>query len=116
MLARLLHDLSLKPPVLALFKTITGQMAADLAPEPSMHSSGYNISVNLSSIFTLPSRLLARIRRVDDFLAQDEMSSIGIQVAPNHLSKSRLAIDPFPRPWGFFLSGYMFGIFALVMA
>ncbi|KAJ6619550.1 hypothetical protein B0H10DRAFT_2026224 [Mycena sp. CBHHK59/15] len=99
-------------------------VAPSVAPEPPLHtvSPSYNISLNLSSLITFPSRLLARIRKADDFLFQDALAA-----APSLTSRraaksnqfsgraSDLAGPLFPGPYGFFLSGYMIGLVALAI-
>ncbi|KAJ7075886.1 hypothetical protein B0H15DRAFT_916541 [Mycena belliarum] len=109
---------------LALWKSLTGQTAAaapPLSPEP-LHSPAYNISLNFSSIIAFPSRLLARIRKADDFLFQDAIAANpslngGRSARYNQLSGrvSDLGGSVFPGPYGFFLSGYMVGILALAI-
>ncbi|KAJ7164656.1 hypothetical protein C8R43DRAFT_1232787 [Mycena crocata] len=106
----------------ALWKSITGQAAAaapPLAPEPSFHSSSYNISLNFSSIIAFPSRLLARIRKADDFLFQDALSarpalSSG-RSAKHQMAARPVDMSPIVSPYGFFFSGYMLGLVALAV-
>ena len=100
--------------------------AAIVADVPAFTGSSmsYNISLNLSSIFSfLPSRLLARLRKdvlersVDpsdipattsgDIFAQDQPL---LQSAPTPSSN----VMVYPGPWGFFTSGYMMGLFLMV--
>ncbi|KAJ7729662.1 hypothetical protein DFH07DRAFT_178918 [Mycena maculata] len=103
---------------MALWKSITGQNAAlPLSPEPSFHASAYNISLNITSIIAFPSRLLARIRKADDFLFQDAISSsLSTGRAAKLTDKSSdLGPSMFPGPYGFFLSGYMVGLVALAV-
>ncbi|KAJ6557290.1 hypothetical protein DFH09DRAFT_1280044 [Mycena vulgaris] len=102
---------------LALWKSITGQTARQLPPEP-FDTPAYNISLNLSSIIAFPSRLLARIRQADDYLFQDAVSaSLSSERAAksNQLSGRAANGSVFPGPYGFFLSGYMVGILALAL-
>ncbi|KAJ7212287.1 hypothetical protein GGX14DRAFT_697227 [Mycena pura] len=115
--------------VVALWKTITGQAAAGpgppLAPEP-FHSPAYNISLNFSSIIAFPSRLLARIRKADDYLFPDVFSGIpsvsdakAATAAKSSQLSGRGGTDfsgpMWPGPYGFFLSGYMLGLLALAV-
>ena len=97
--------------------------AAIVADVPAFTGSSmsYNISLNLSSIFSfLPSRLLARLRKdvlgqpvgpsdvpattAADILAQEQPL---LQTAPSNMTA-------YPGPWGFFTSGYMMGLFLMV--
>ncbi|KAJ6509023.1 hypothetical protein C8R45DRAFT_1208587 [Mycena sanguinolenta] len=105
----------------ALWKSITGQAAVavpPLEPEPTFHSSAYNISLNLTSLITFPSRLLSRIRQADVILFQDAISTLPspstdrAAVKSNPLSGSG---PNFPGPYGFFLSGYMLGLVLLAV-
>ncbi|KAK7048184.1 hypothetical protein R3P38DRAFT_3307099 [Favolaschia claudopus] len=89
-----------------------------LTPEPTtFHSSSYNISLNFTSLISLPSRLLARIRKADDFLFLDAVSTIPTSGAGRAKSNALLTnngtTNMFPGPYGFFLSGYMLGLVLL---
>ncbi|KAF4576399.1 hypothetical protein EYR36_001003 [Pleurotus pulmonarius] len=98
-------------------------------------SSSYNLtlSLNISSILNFPSRLLARMRKMDGALAlphnaddvmtsstftslQEAMSATPIPTVNKQqiLARQRPDFQPFPGPWGFFTSGYAAGL--LVMA
>ena len=96
----------------------------------------YNISLNLSSIFSMlpTSRFLTRIRRGmpwngrDGVLYPSTTSSISewsletlaqvAQAEPTtaNSTTTSLTIDPFPGPWAFFTSWYMLGLFLMVCA
>ena len=97
--------------------------AAIVADVPAFTGSSmsYNISLNLSSIFSfLPSRLLARLRK--DVLGQpvDPPDIPPVDTFAQNLPLLQSAPTPssnvmvYPGPWGFFTSGYMMGLFLMV--
>ncbi|KAJ3869596.1 hypothetical protein EV359DRAFT_29697 [Lentinula novae-zelandiae] len=111
-------------------------MAAEFPPpqhtllSPGLVSS-YNISFNLTSLFTYPSRFLARLINKGDlesasaglmdatttsWIDSSETSSMAAAAATStttRAAKTATAIastNAFPAPWGFFSSGYMCGL------
>ncbi|CAK5284403.1 unnamed protein product [Mycena citricolor] len=105
-------------PPMALWKSITGQKFAALEP-PSAIGSAYNMSLNLSSIIMLPSRLLARLRQADDLLSPPSVlydpESVNVPPPLASVSTKAPAGPMFPGPYGFFLSGYMLGLILLAI-
>ncbi|KAF8868869.1 hypothetical protein BD779DRAFT_824016 [Infundibulicybe gibba] len=108
-----------------------GQTLKDSLPPP-ISANGYNISLNLSSILAfLPSRILARVRRLDTPIEiMDPTPGLASLMSFNHpptpLPGSSVAQPPsappitnpaFPGPLGFFTSRYMLGliIMAIIM-
>lgn len=91
-------------------------------------STGYNITFNLTSLFTLPSRFFARMRRVDDFFTsahiQGESDSPILNLDEWNMSRAAARgadqvqapafHQTFPSPWAFFTSWYAIGLFILV--
>lgn len=74
-----------------------------------------NTSLKVASrFFTLPSRLIARVRRLDDVLNAD------IDATPRNAQGSRndtplgFSMEPLPGPLAFVTSGYFFGLFVMV--
>ncbi|KAK0463509.1 uncharacterized protein EV420DRAFT_1518589 [Desarmillaria tabescens] len=96
-------------------------------PIPTHHdvvSGAYNISLNLSSIgstlLSIPTRLLAKIRKVDDMLPEDAPIAEAVTwtstaAAASKPSISSLTAQSFPGPWAFFTSAYMLGLFAMAI-
>lgn len=105
-------------------------MAANLAQNHAKYvPSGlgsYNISLNLSavsSLFTFPSRLLARIRGIDDIVSEGASASLAAldnttwtekENAVREAIAASHSIEQFPGPWAFFTSGYMAGLLLMV--
>ncbi|THU80622.1 hypothetical protein K435DRAFT_767892 [Dendrothele bispora CBS 962.96] len=116
----------------------------NLLPLPSgLTVPSYNISFNLSSfgskLLDYPSRLLARMRRIDELVAASDATVAALtsldEAAPvggvgwtgtgtetllhpsTALPKPVLHDVPahFPGPWGFFTSGYMAGLFLMAV-
>ncbi|KAK7455173.1 hypothetical protein VKT23_011044 [Stygiomarasmius scandens] len=113
-------------------------MSADIASQyqhllPSGLSVPYNISFNLSSfgsLFTYPSRLLARMRKIDELVSPDATSAfasfdeaadwMGTMTTMHPSTPMPNPAPPeisahFPGPWGFFTSGYMAGLFLMAV-
>lgn len=76
-----------------------------------------------SRFFTLPSRLVARVRRLDDVLNADVdattsayagTSSGNVQAPRNDTPSVGFAMEPLPGPLAFVTSGYFFGLFIMV--
>lgn len=113
-------------------------MAPEITPNVQQHAtllntglgSSYNISFNLSSIFTYPSRFLARMIQKGD-----SADDIGLGIDPSSTSMwdtsstipaaaatatvtakstAGAAAALFPGPWGFFSSGYIWGLLIMV--
>ena len=98
------------------------EIVADV-PALTRLSMSYNISLNLSSIFSLPSRPLARLHKdvlgqpmdpsdipattAADILAQDQPL---LQSAPTSPSN----VTVYPGPWVFFTSCYTIRLFLMV--
>lgn len=108
-------------------------MAHEIAPGAnallnSGLGSSYNISFNLSSIFTYPSRFLARMIQKGDTSAgtsfeidptttwvdQSTMSEVAAATATATAKSVAAAPALFPGPWGFFSSGYVWGLLIMV--
>ncbi|KAF5360131.1 hypothetical protein D9757_011741 [Collybiopsis confluens] len=114
-------------------------MASNIAPSQNHVKllntglgSSYNISFNLSSIFTYPSRFLSRIINKRQATAGSDLESTlfdavsssilwpdadstisSIPAATSAASAKTVAVTTaasFPGPWGFFSSGYMCGL------
>lgn len=115
-------------------------MAAEFPPpqhtllSPGLVSS-YNISFNLTSLFTYPSRFLARLINKGDlesasaglmdatttsWIDSSETSSMAAAAATStttRAAKTATAVastNAFPAPWGFFSSSYMCGLLIMV--
>lgn len=112
-------------------------MAPEITPNVQQHGtllntglgSSYNISFNLSSIFTYPSRFLARMIQKGD---STDGTSLEIDPSPTSLWDTSSTIPAaaatatvtaksaagaaalFPGPWGFFSSGYVWGLLIMV--
>ncbi|KAK0239471.1 hypothetical protein EDD85DRAFT_880711 [Armillaria nabsnona] len=105
----------------------TGGPSEHSLPIPTHHdvvSGAYNISLNLSAIgstlLSIPTRLLARIRKVDDMLPEDTPIAEAVTwtstaVAASKPSIVSLTAQSFPGPWAFFTSAYMLGLFAMAV-
>lgn len=104
----------------------TGGPSEHSLPIPTHHdvvSGAYNISLNLSAIgstlLSIPTRLLARIRKVDDMLPEDTPIAEAVTWTSTAAAASKpsivsLTAQSFPGPWAFFTSAYMLGLFAMV--
>ncbi|TFY57761.1 hypothetical protein EVJ58_g6832 [Rhodofomes roseus] len=81
-----------------------------------------------SRFFTLPSRLVARVRRLDDVLNNAEMeaaaarrhayaatSAAGAQASSHDDPAVGFEMEPIPGPMGFVTSGYFFGLFIMAL-
>ena len=98
-----------------------------------MDSFNWSLSYNLSSLLSLPSRLVARMRKIDDILLHDDpmaaaesaittaamTSSLSAAAAgPSHRSAIASAIAHYdmtlPGPWRFLTSGYFLSLLAMV--
>ncbi|ESK96491.1 hypothetical protein Moror_6999 [Moniliophthora roreri MCA 2997] len=100
-------------------------MAQERALTPYL--STYNISLNFSSIgslFSYPSRLLAKIRRIEDTAGQnphgslpnlDTSSLVEEEKVITRVIVPEVTRQSFPGPWGFFTSGYMVGLMLLMV-
>lgn len=96
-------------------------------PIPTHHdvvSGTYNISLNLSAIgstlLSIPTWLLARIRKADDMLPEDTPIAEAVTwtstaAAASKPSIASLTAQSFPGPWAFFTSAYMLGLFAMAV-
>ncbi|KAK0211329.1 hypothetical protein DFS33DRAFT_371615 [Desarmillaria ectypa] len=95
-------------------------------PIPIHHdvvSGAYNISLNLSAIgstlLSIPTRLLAKIRKGDDMLPEDAPITEAVTwtsaAAASKPSIASLTAQSFPGPWAFFTSAYMLGLFAMAV-
>ncbi|KAI1791747.1 hypothetical protein LXA43DRAFT_1010317 [Ganoderma leucocontextum] len=104
-------------------------MLADAQPADALGSDTlfnssllYNTSLKLAHRFlSLPSRALARLRRLDDmalelhFAAQaTQQASSGTPGYRRHRNAGHVGIAPMPGPWGFLTSGYFLGLFVMV--
>jgi hypothetical protein len=86
-------------------------------------SSGYSFSLKLGSLFTLPSRMLSRMRRVDELLNINRNTGRHVVFdrsewdRGSHSGRSPhpSTFTPLPGPWGFVTSGYAAGLFAMVI-
>ena len=76
-----------------------------------------------SRFFTLPSRLVARVRRLDNVLNADidatPSAYAGTSGGHNQASRNDtpsvgFAMEPLPGPLAFVTSGYFFGLFVMV--
>ncbi|KAG7448355.1 uncharacterized protein BT62DRAFT_766865 [Guyanagaster necrorhizus] len=104
----------------------TGEPSEHSLPIPIHHdvvSGTYNISVNLSAIgstlLSIPTRLLAKIRKVDDMIAEDTPIAEAVTWTSTAAAASKpsisLTAQSFPGPWAFFTSAYMLGLFAMAV-
>jgi hypothetical protein len=96
-----------------------------LAPQLATYNISFNLS-SISSFFSYPSRLLARIRKYEDISEHvqdlhESLSSLDTSsVEEDKVVAARTAVatdltrQSFPGPWGFFTSGYMLGLVLLV--
>ena len=86
----------------------------------------FNASLKLAHRFlSLPSRALARLRRLDD-MALDlhvavaaqatQQASSGTPGYRRHRNAGHVGVAPMPGPWGFLTSGYFLGLFVMVSA
>lgn len=75
-----------------------------------------NATLKVASRFVrLPSRLVARVRRLDDVLNADiDATSRNAQGSRNGTPSLGLAMEPLPGPLAFVTSGYFFGLFVMV--
>ncbi|KAL1742841.1 hypothetical protein HDZ31DRAFT_65586 [Schizophyllum fasciatum] len=92
----------------------------DVAPVPRLRGGGYNITLSAltSSLLSVPSRILSRMRRADEILAREALAKRAAAAAAEAASQR----PPPPAPhapgvrwWAFFTSGYMIGIIALAI-
>lgn len=81
----------------------------------------YNATLNLASrILELPSRVLARVRRLDNMLNQDIVSqprlysSTAVRRHGAQDTSTGPSMPPVPGPLGFITSGYFLGLFIIV--
>ena len=94
-------------------------------------SSTYNITLKLGSLLSLPSRFIARIRKLDDMFGQDldpTVAALGSTAAVGQRDVSRIhSVRPppapdtlsyelvaMPGPLAFLTSGYAVGLVAMV--
>lgn len=96
-------------------------------PPPGELSSQFNLSLSLGSLLSLPSRFIARLRKIDDILNQDlENHALAAAAAaqsqgpgnriqhrgvPENISYELVAM---PGPLAFLTSGYAVGLLAMV--
>ena len=84
----------------------------------------FNTTLKLAHRFLgLPSRALARLRRLDD-IALDlhvavaaqatQQASSGTPGFRRHRNAGHVGVAPMPGPWGFLTSGYFLGLFVMV--
>ncbi|KAL0946399.1 hypothetical protein HGRIS_012625 [Hohenbuehelia grisea] len=101
-------------------------------------SSAYNLtlSLNFTSLLNFPARIFARMRKVDDILAAVDntqlndvipdsvlpsLESVGMSATalPSQqaavIAQKASNFQQFPGPWGFFTSGYAFGLFMMAV-
>ncbi|KAI0949825.1 hypothetical protein AcV7_008481 [Taiwanofungus camphoratus] len=82
----------------------------------------YNATLNLASrILELPSRVLARVRRLDNMLNQDIVSqprlysSTAVRRHGAQDTSTGPSMPPVPGPLGFITSGYFLGLFIIAL-
>ncbi len=96
-------------------------------PPARESSSQFNLSLSLGSLLSLPSRFIARIRKIDDILSQDLENHAMASAAAAHAQglsgrmQQRGGAEnlPFelvamPGPLAFLTSGYAVGLLAMV--
>ncbi|KAI5900631.1 uncharacterized protein SCHCODRAFT_02608408 [Schizophyllum commune H4-8] len=89
--------------------------AQNLASGSRLRGGGYNITLGsiTSSLLSVPSRMLARMRRADEILHKEAMAKRAAAAAAEAAAKRASTAGGGPpglRWWGFFTSGYMLGI------
>ena len=89
-------------------------------------SFNISFSLNLGSLLHVPSRLFARMRRLDDIFGMhseiDSANSLGASSEGTSLIRRMRGehppppggLTPLPGPWAFFASGYAVALFAMV--
>ncbi|TFY65006.1 hypothetical protein EVG20_g5753 [Dentipellis fragilis] len=91
--------------------------------EPAALSFNISFSVNLGSLMHFPSRLLARMRKLDDMLLNSDLhsnvadnaheGSLMRRMRPERSTHAGLPL--MPGPWSFFASGYAIALFAMAL-
>ena len=84
----------------------------------------FNTTLKIAHRFlSLPSRALARLRRLDDMTLELHVAAQTTQQANSgtpgyrrHRNAGHVGIAPMPGPWGFLTSGYFLGLFVMVSA
>lgn len=90
--------------------------------QPAMYNDdGYNLSSRLGSLLSLPSRFVARIRKIDEDFNHDlERHSIATAAMSNRIHRMASDNSPsyefvaMPGPWAFVTSGYAVGLLVMV--
>lgn len=93
----------------------TPSVAAINASAPA--AAAYNFSINLTSIFSLPSRFMARMHTIDEIIHLDAAQRRSEWQQANALEPSTPSpsnFAPLPGPWGFMTSGYLLGLIIMV--
>ncbi len=97
--------------------------SADALKSDTLFNSSllFDASLKLAHRFlSLPSRALARIRRLDDMaldlhIAQTtQQASSGMPGYRRQRNGGHVGVAPMPGPWGFLTSGYFLGLFVMV--
>ncbi|TFY73074.1 hypothetical protein EWM64_g10938 [Hericium alpestre] len=95
--------------------------------EDAALSFNISFSVNLGSLMQLPSRILARLRKLDALLDPDAGGRMGAGATGNVGNGSLMrrirpdrpppppGLTPMPGPWAFFASGYAIALFAMAL-
>ncbi|TDL24881.1 hypothetical protein BD410DRAFT_766450 [Rickenella mellea] len=94
-----------------------------VADSLNMANTSYNLTVKLGSLFSFPSRFIARIRKIDDMINQDFENASLTAAAMSNNRIHRMSPEgniPYelvamPGPWAFLTSGYAVGLLAMAL-
>lgn len=96
-------------------------MAEDTAIVANDHGFLYKLSAKaVSRLLDIPTRAIARVRRLDNLLDADNTARTSGRFLRSHAGHRGdeplvgLSMDPIPGPLGFLTSGYFFGLFVMV--
>lgn len=104
--------------------TIMQTATANIGNQTDDTDSSYNTSFTYKlakHLFRLPSRMLGRMRQLDDVLDQPLAPGeiAGSTTSDSHAARVQqrmreTGLPPLPGPWGFLTSGYFIGLFFMV--